>query len=85
MDSATVDLRRRAAATLPRFVFDYLEGGADDEQCIERNVDALKRLLLIPDRLTSVDRIHCDTAFFCRSAALPCACYSASQGMEAAR
>jgi (S)-mandelate dehydrogenase len=73
MDSATVDLRRRAAATLPRFVFDYLEGGADEEQCIERNVDALKRLLLIPDRLTSVDHIQCDTAFFCRSAALPVA------------
>jgi (S)-mandelate dehydrogenase len=71
--SASAQMRRRAAAALPRFVFDYLEGGADDEGCIERNVASLKRLLLIPERLTDVERVQSETAFFSRSAALPIA------------
>lgn len=73
LHASSAEMRRRAAAMLPRFAFDYLEGGADDENCIERNVESLKRLLLIPERLTNVERVQCETTFFCRTAALPVA------------
>jgi len=66
-------MRKRAMSSLPRFAFDYLEGGADDEQCLSRNATALQRLLLIPQRLTNVESTHCRTSFFSRPAALPVA------------
>ncbi|GAB7547762.1 alpha-hydroxy-acid oxidizing protein [Cupriavidus sp. 8B] len=46
--------RRLAQRRLPRIVFDYIEGGADDESGIRRNRDALDALLLDPARLTDV-------------------------------
>lgn len=64
------DLARRR---LPRFIFDYLEGGAEDEQCLLTNELALQRIHLIPRRLTNVENPTLQTTFFGRSAALPIA------------
>lgn len=66
-------MRALARSSLPRFVFDYLEGGADEELCLSRNSLALERLLLIPERLTDVGTTQCRTDFFSRAAALPLA------------
>ncbi|MDF3837777.1 alpha-hydroxy-acid oxidizing protein [Cupriavidus basilensis] len=48
------DYRRLARRRLPRIVFDYIEGGADDESGLARNRHALDALLLDPARLTDV-------------------------------
>lgn len=42
------DLRRDAQRFLPRFVFDYLEGGAGDETCLRGNITALADIRLWP-------------------------------------
>jgi len=36
------DLRLLAKAKLPRMVFDYIDGGAEDEITLARNVDRLR-------------------------------------------
>ncbi|MHA7116599.1 alpha-hydroxy-acid oxidizing protein [Pseudomonas promysalinigenes] len=46
--------RQLARQLLPRMVFDYLEGGADDEKCLQRNLDAFDKLELLPRRLVNV-------------------------------
>ncbi len=45
------DHRRRARRVLPRLVFDYVDGGAEDERCMQRNRDALDALPLVPECL----------------------------------
>lgn len=46
--------RSLARRRLPRMVFDYLEGGADDEKCLQRNRDVFDQWQLIPRRLVDV-------------------------------
>ena len=38
------DYRRLAQARLPRFLFDYIDGGASQEQTLRANADALMRV-----------------------------------------
>src|SRR5690349_3725419 len=42
------DLRRRARRRLPRAVFDFIDGGAEDELTLRRNESALKQVTLRP-------------------------------------
>ena len=42
------DARRRARRILPRVVFDYVDGGADDEVTMAENVDAFRRITFRP-------------------------------------
>lgn len=51
------DLRRRARRRLPRFVFDYVDGAAEDELCLQRNASALQRLHLLPTTLRDTTRV----------------------------
>ncbi len=53
------DLRRLAAARLPRMVFDYIDGGADDEMTLARSVARFRDYELVWDAL--VDVAHIDT------------------------
>jgi len=48
------DLRLLARRRLPRMVFDYLEGGAEDENGIVRNIEAFRKIRLMPHRLVDV-------------------------------
>jgi (S)-mandelate dehydrogenase len=50
------DLRRLARKRLPRIAFDFIEGGADDEQCLARNREAFQRYQLVPRYLVDVSR-----------------------------
>ena len=43
---STADYRRRARRRLPRFLFDYVDGGANDEATMAFNVSAFERLRL---------------------------------------
>jgi L-lactate dehydrogenase (cytochrome) len=42
------DLRRRARWRVPRFAFDFVDGGANDEVCVERNIAAFRAVELLP-------------------------------------
>lgn len=53
------DHRRHARRRLPHFVFDYVDGGAENEDCLRRNVDDLAGLHLVPTALR--DTRHGDT------------------------
>src|SRR5689334_9579965 len=46
--------RERARRRLPRLVFDYLDGGAEDESCLKRNRAAIEALQLRPALLNNV-------------------------------
>jgi len=42
------ELRRRARRRVPRFAFDFVDGGANDEECARRNATALSAVELLP-------------------------------------
>ena len=42
------DFRSDARRRLPRFVFEYVDGAADDESCLRRNRRDLDRILIVP-------------------------------------
>lgn len=54
------DYRRRARRRLPQFVFEYVDGAAEDERCMRRNREALDGLALLPQCLRDTTAI--DTA-----------------------
>lgn len=53
------DLRRLAQVRLPKPMFDYIDGGADDEYSLRRNRESFARYQLLPRYL--VDVSHVDT------------------------
>ncbi|MEW5420963.1 alpha-hydroxy acid oxidase [Amorphus sp. 3PC139-8] len=48
------DLKRVARRRLPKIIFDYIEGGAEDEAGIVRNEQRLRDILLVPRYLRDV-------------------------------
>jgi L-lactate dehydrogenase (cytochrome) len=65
------DLRRIAKRRLPRGVFDYIDGGAEDERTLVENVRAFSRFEFQPRVLRDVSRIDTATALFGRPLAMP--------------
>lgn len=65
------DLRCAARKRLPRPVFDYLDGGAEDEVTLRRNIAAFGDYELLPDALVDVSDIDTRTRLFGRDIALP--------------
>lgn len=65
------DFRKLARRRLPRMVFDYLEGGADDERGLARNRAAFGRFAFAPRRLTDVSRRDLSTTLFGKPLAAP--------------
>jgi L-lactate dehydrogenase (cytochrome) len=51
------DLRKRAERRLPRMVFDYIDGGADDELAMRANEDRLAATRLLWNALVEIDQI----------------------------
>lgn len=58
------DLRALARRRLPRPIFDYIDGGADDELSLRRNSLAFSDYELIPDVLTDVSQLRSETFIF---------------------
>ncbi|HEX6018485.1 MAG TPA: alpha-hydroxy acid oxidase [Burkholderiaceae bacterium] len=58
------DVRRRARQRLPRFVFDYVDGAAEDERCLQRNLAELERLHLLPTCLRDTARVDTTVEVF---------------------
>ena len=67
------DLRRMAQRRLPRAVFDFFDGGAEDEITLRDNVDAFRRTRLLPNVLHDVSQIDCSTLLLGAPSALPMA------------
>jgi len=58
------DYRRAARRALPRFVFDYVDGGADDGACLRRNRADLDSVTLTPRVLRDTTAIDTSVEVF---------------------
>ncbi len=58
------DYRRSAKARLPRFVFDYIDGAAEDESCARRNRSDFDRVSIVPRMLRDLTRIDSSIELF---------------------
>ncbi|MEZ5959778.1 MAG: alpha-hydroxy acid oxidase [Hyphomonadaceae bacterium] len=65
------DLRRMARVRLPRMVFDYIDGGADDEVTLARSVSRFRDIELVWDALADVSEIDTRTTIMGAESASP--------------
>jgi (S)-mandelate dehydrogenase len=65
------DYRRQAKKRLPKMVFDYLEGGAEDEHGLEHNRSVFQRWRFKPQRLVDVSRRNLQTEILGKRQAMP--------------
>ena len=73
LKAAVADWRRAAAGILPRFAFEYLEGGAEDWRTAARNVSAFENVGLQPRVLVDVSEVDPSTELFGEKLAFPAA------------
>jgi L-lactate dehydrogenase (cytochrome)/(S)-mandelate dehydrogenase len=64
-------LHRLARRRTPRLVFDYFEGGAEDERGLARNEAAFRGERLLPRYLVDVSQVDLSTTLFRRTYAAP--------------
>jgi L-lactate dehydrogenase (cytochrome) len=65
------DLRRRARLRVPRFAFDFVDGGANGEDCIERNIAAFRAVELLPRYCIDGKGVSTEVELFGRRYAAP--------------
>lgn len=65
------DLRRLARRNLPRMVFDYIDGGADDEITLRNNVRRFEDYQLTWNALQDISRIATETTVLGSTTRLP--------------
>jgi L-lactate dehydrogenase (cytochrome) len=69
--ASVADLRRIAKRRLPHGVFDYIDGGAEDERTLRNNSDAFARIEFRPRVLRSVATIDTTTTLLGRPVPFP--------------
>ena len=69
--ASVADLRRIAKRRLPAGVFDYIDGGAEDESALRRNVESYGEIHFNPRILTDVSKIDTGTTLLGRPIPLP--------------
>jgi len=67
------DLRRLAKRRLPRAIFDFYDGAAEDETTLTTNRAAFERVRLAPKMLTGVEKIDTSTDLLGARSSLPVA------------
>jgi (S)-mandelate dehydrogenase len=67
------DLRQAARRRLPRAVFDFIDGGAEDEVALRGNRAAFERVRFLPRVLVDVSRIDTQTSILGKPSKLPIA------------
>jgi (S)-mandelate dehydrogenase len=67
------DLRRLAQRRLPRAIFDFFDGGAEDEVTLRENRAAFERVRLLPKVLVNVANVDTRTSIFGKESSLPLA------------
>ena len=65
------DLRKLAKRRLPIGVFDYIDGGAEDEITLRRNVEAYRKVSFKPRVLRDMANIDTSTSLFGRKLTFP--------------
>ena len=65
------DLRRIARRRLPRGIFDYIDGGAEDERTLAHNSEAFARIEFRPRVLREVGDVDPSTTLLGRPLAVP--------------
>jgi (S)-mandelate dehydrogenase len=65
------DLRQLAQRRVPNFVFEYVEGGAEDEATLRHNRAALAALRFVPQTLVDTSARHQRVTLFGRECAAP--------------
>lgn len=65
------ELRRLAKRRLPKIAYDFIEGGADGEEGLDRNFDAFSRYSLVPRYLVDVTKRDLSTELFGRRYSSP--------------
>ena len=68
------DVRRRARARLPRMVFDFVDGGAEDERTVRANRDAFGEVALQPRVLAGAATRSLETSVAGQRLAMPVIC-----------
>ena len=68
------DFRRLAKRRLPRPIFDYIDGAADDELTHQRNTKAFENCDLVPSVLRGVENIDLSVTVMGQKLALPVYC-----------
>lgn len=68
---AIKDYRTLARRRLPRFAFDYLDGGAEDGRGLARNVAAYQQLIFSPRILRDVSTVDASVTLFGREQSMP--------------
>jgi L-lactate dehydrogenase (cytochrome) len=69
--SSTLDFREAARRRLPRFLFDYADGGANSEHTLQRNVSDLAEIALRQRVLQGCGEIDLRTTLFGTQRSLP--------------
>src|SRR3954468_17535010 len=67
------DLRQIARRRLPRAIFDFFDGGAEDEVTLRGNRAAFERIRLLPKVLVDVSNVQTTTEIFGKPSSLPLA------------
>jgi (S)-mandelate dehydrogenase len=67
------DLRVMAKRRLPRAIFDFFDGGAEDETTLRENRAAFERVRLLPKVLVDVSKIDTGIQLFGKPSSLPLA------------
>ena len=67
------DLRRMARARVPRAIFDFFDGGAEDETTLRENRAAFERVRLLPKVLVDVAAVDLKTEILGKTSNLPLA------------
>jgi (S)-mandelate dehydrogenase len=65
------DLRRLAQRRLPRAVFDFIDGGSEDEVTLRENQDAFRRLRFAPKTLVDVSSVNTRIDLLGQASSLP--------------
>ncbi|QBK32453.1 alpha-hydroxy-acid oxidizing protein [Roseitalea porphyridii] len=69
--ASIADLRELARRRIPRFAFDLVDGGAEDERNLRRNVEAFGEVELTPRYMIDVGAVETGVTVFGRDYALP--------------
>jgi L-lactate dehydrogenase (cytochrome) len=67
----TWDFRELARRRLPRPIFDYIDGAADDEVTYRRNTESFERCDLVPNVLSGVEHIDMSVTVMGQKLAMP--------------
>lgn len=71
MPTTIDEFRSAARKRLPRMVFDFVDGGAEDEQTVRTNREAFERLSLRPRRMVDVSAVDQSTTLLGQRVARP--------------